>query len=624
MNLTTINRFYSEGLLAEIDVFFARFITQLAEDDDPALFLAAALVSRACGDGDICLDLNCVSGKLILQHENRQESVRCPALEDWHNKLISSPVVGRPGEKYPLILDDKNRLYLYRYWDYEKKLADSIKQRIQQKPLDLNLPRLKDGLKRLFPENHGPSINWQKMAAVTALLKQFCVISGGPGTGKTFTIAKILALLREQAQNVKYQILLATPTGKAAARLTVSLKNAKTHLNCSDMVKNTIPQDAYTIHRMLRVKRGSPYFHFNRENPLSADAVIIDEASMVDLALMSKLVQALPDTSKLVLIGDKDQLASVEAGAVLGDICDRNNIHGFSLNFCKQIKGLTGDSIRPSNEMGNSEPGLHNCIVHLVKSYRFAETSGIGGLSRAVNLGDHKKALNLLKADNRQISLKTIGSPHDLYRTLKNKIISGYREYLISSEPGKAIEQFNRFKLLCALKTGPLGVNAVNRLAEQILSQKKLIQVDRLNDTPWYKGRPVLITSNDYHLGLFNGDIGITLPDPDSGRNELYVFFSGASGDLRRFSPYILPEHETVYAMTVHKSQGSEFENVVLVLPDRDSPVLTRELIYTAITRARESIWVLGKEAVVRAAISHRIERTSGLRDALWEAERCG
>ena len=622
MNPTTIHRFYSEGLLAEIDVFFARFITDLAEDDDPAVFLAAALVSKACGDGDICLDLNDLSGKLILKQENQQESMRCPAAEVWHDKLISSSVVGRPGEKYPLILDDKNRLYLYRYWEYEKELADSIRQRIQQKPLDLDIPLLRDGLKRLFPENLGTNINWQKIAAVTALLKQFCVISGGPGTGKTFTIAKILALLVEQVQNVKYQILLATPTGKAAARLTVSLNNAKAHLNCSDLVKNAIPQDAYTIHRMLRVKRGSPYFHFNRENPLSADAVIIDEASMVDLALMSKLVQALPDTSKLVLIGDKDQLASVEAGAVLGDICDRNHTHGFSLNFCQQIQELTGDRIKPSNEMGNSKPGLHNTIVHLVKSYRFPETSSIGGLSRAVNLGDHKKALNLLKANNRQIRLKTAGSPHDLLRTLKDKIITGYREYLIANEPGRAIEQFNRFKLLCALKTGPLGVNAINRLVEQVLSHNKLIQIDHLNDTPWYKGRPVMITSNDYQLGLFNGDIGITLPDLESRGNELYVFFPGASGDLRRFSPHVLPEHETVYAMTVHKSQGSEFENVVLVLPDRDSPVLTRELIYTAITRARESIWVLGNEAVMQAAISHRMERTSGLRDALWETER--
>jgi exodeoxyribonuclease V alpha subunit len=619
MNPTIINHFYSEGLLAEIDIFFARFMTNLAEDDDPDLFLAAALVSRACGNGDICFDLPSVSGKIILEKEDRKKSVSYPVLENWHNKLVSSPVVGRPGEKCPLILDYKNRLYLYRYWEYEKKLVDSIKQRIRQQPIDLDLSLLKDGIKRFFPENTDTSINWQKIAVATALLKQFCVISGGPGTGKTFTVVKILALLTEQAPQTRYQILLAAPTGKAAAKLTESLKNAKVYLNCSDAVKDAIPQKAFTIHRMLKIRRGSPYFHFNRENPLPANVVIIDEASMVDLALMSKLVQALPDTAKLVLIGDKDQLASVEAGAVLGDICDRNNIHGFSLNFCKQINELTGGSISPSNEKGKNESGLHNCIVNLVKSYRFAEDSSIGSLSRAVNLGDYKKALNLFKAGNGQISMKTIRSSNDLYRTLKDKIIIGYTEYLKTSEPNRAIEQFNRFRLLCALKIGPFGVNAINRLTEQILFQEKLIQMNPLNDNPWYRGRPVLITSNDYYLGLFNGDIGITLPDPGSGRNDLYVFFSRDSGDLRRFSPYILPEHETAYASTVHKSQGSEFENTVLILPNRDYPVLTRELIYTAITRARKSIWVLGNEAVIQAAIKHKIERTSGLRDALWE-----
>ncbi len=620
MNPATLSRFYQEGVLAEIDIYFARFIAELAGDDDPDLFLAAALASSACGSGDICLDLTSVSGKTILEKQGGYEFVTLPALEDWCNKLVSSPVVGRPGEKCPLILDNKNRLYLYRYWDYEKKMVDSLKARVQQQPSDLNLSLLKDGLKRLFPEHLGTDIHWQKVAALTAILKQFCVISGGPGTGKTFTVTKILALLTEQFINYRYQIFLAAPTGKAATRLAESIKKAKMDLNCSNTIKNAIPQEAFTIHRMLRPKKGSPYFHFNKNNPLPVDAVIIDEASMVDLALMSKLLQALPATTKLVLIGDKDQLASVEAGAVLGDICDRRNTHEFSPSFCRQLEALAGKDINLSNEQCRNKAGLHDCIVNLVKSYRFADDNGIGGFSRAVNRGDHKQVLNLLRGSNSQISWKTIRSPNDLNHTLKDKIITGYAEYLKTKDPGLAIEQFNRFKLLCALKIGPFGVRAVNSLAEKVLFQKNLIQMNRLNDTPWYMGRPILITGNDYNLGLFNGDIGITLPDPDSGSDELYVFFSGLPGEIRRFSPYILPEHETVYAMTVHKSQGSEFENVVFILPNKDYPVLTRELIYTSITRARESIMVLGNEAVIKAAISRKIERTSGLRDALWEA----
>ncbi|UCH24169.1 MAG: exodeoxyribonuclease V subunit alpha [Deltaproteobacteria bacterium] len=610
---------YREGVLTEIDLHFARFVSTLAANDDADISLAAALVSNACGNGNICLDLSSLSEKTILEEKNGQEAVACPPIERWRTKLESSSVVGRPGDKFPLILDNKGRLYLYRYWDYEQKLTDAIKQRIHPETAGINFNLLKKGLAKLFPESSDGGVNWQKVASLTALLKRFCIISGGPGTGKTFTVAKILALLVEQFNSPAFKILLAAPTGKAAARLAESIKNAKDHLNCRQTVKNAIPQEALTIHRMLGTKSGSPYFRFNRENPLPAEVVVVDEASMVDLALMSKLVQALPDTAKLVLIGDKDQLASVEAGAVLGDICDRNNIHGFSTSYCQQILELSGENVGTAIDHCKPNPGLHDCIVNLTGSYRFGKRSGIGELSGSVNRGNFKKVRDLLnnKIEN-TISLKTVKSKDDFYQLMTGEIITGYREYLKVNDPHQALKLFTRFKLLCALKIGPFGADAVNRLAEQILIEKDLIRKDRLYDNRWYKGRPVLITSNDYNLGLFNGDIGITLPDHGSDRGELYVFFSGTDEESRRFSPYILPEHETVYAMTVHKSQGSEFENVLLILPDRDSPVLTRELIYTAITRARKTIKVLGTEAIMESAVSRKIERKSGLRDALW------
>jgi exodeoxyribonuclease V alpha subunit len=610
---------YQEGLLTEIDLHFSRFMSSLSGDDDPDFCLAAALVSRACGKGDVCLDLSSVAGINLLAEQNGPATYVGPSLQAWRSKLESNSVVGKPGEKLPLILDGQDRLYLYRYWNYEKQLADCIQERLGQSPADIDINLLKDGLNRLFPEKSRDGINWQRVASLTALFKNICIISGGPGSGKTFTVAKILALLAEQYTSNRFKIFLAAPTGKAAARLAESIIKSKARLNCSDTVIHAIPQDVLTIHRMLGVRRGSAGSRFNLENPLAADAVIIDEASMVDLALMSKLAQALPPSAKLVLIGDKDQLASVEAGAVLGDICDRDNRHGFSEDYGKHIHALTGDNISRSVDTCDHGAGLNDCIVTLTGSYRFGPLGDIGELSLSVNRGDARQALDLLKNSTKpSISWVDTQSAHDLYRLIRDELTDDYLEYLEAGDPGRALDLFNRFKFLCALRIGPFGVQAVNRVIEQILIQKERIRPDRFSDNPWYRGRPVLITNNDYTLGLFNGDIGITLPDTSSGGDQLYVFFPGDAGECRRFPPFLLPAHETVYALTVHKSQGSEFENVILILPDRESPVLTRELVYTAITRARKTIKVTGDEKIVLSSISRKIERTSGLRDALW------
>jgi exodeoxyribonuclease V alpha subunit len=561
-----------------------------------------------------------VAGKAIPEGQNGPEAIVCPSIEAWRSKLDASSVVGQPGDKFPLILDDKDRLYLYRYWEHEKKIADFMLDRIPQETAGIDFTLLKDGLKRLFPENSRNGINWQRVATLTALLKKICIISGGPGTGKTFVVAKILALFIEQFQHTGFKVLLAAPTGKAAARLAESIQKAKPHLNCRGAIKDAIPQEALTIHRMLKLTKRSPHYDVNRENLLPSDAVIIDEASMVDVALMAKLVEALPPAAKLVLIGDKDQLASVEAGAVLGDICDRHAIHGFSLSHCQKIQELTGETVRPAIDYRKSEPGLHDCIINLIGSHRFGQRSDIGELSVSVNQGDSHKAVKLLTNGRKpNIRFASIQSLDYFYRLIRHEVSTGYAAYLQAKDPRQALMLFDQFKVLCALRVGPYGVNNVNRLIEHILIQKDLIRRNGGHDNPWYPGRPVLITRNDYNLGLFNGDIGVTLPDPNSDPNDVYVFFPAAAGLPRRFSPYVLPAHETVYAMTVHKSQGSEFENVLLILPDRDSPILTRELIYTAITRTRKYIKVLGDEMILKSSISRKIERKSGLRDALWE-----
>jgi exodeoxyribonuclease V alpha subunit len=610
-----ISILYKSGYFSEIDIHFARFITGFSEKKDLDVFLGAALVSRVTGNGDVCLNLASMAEKVLFEKQDEKDSIRCPKLYKWQEKLCSSPGVGRPGDFCPLILDEKNRLYLYRYWEYEKKLSDSIKKRVEKDITGIDLVLLKESLKRLFQDSTGSDINWQKVASFTAMFKRFCVISGGPGTGKTTTVAKILALLLEQADKGKLRIMLAAPTGKAAARLMESIKHAKEKLDCRYEVKDALPAEASTIHRMLKTLPGSPYFRHNAENPLLADVVVVDEASMVDLALMSKLVQAIPDHARLILMGDKDQLASVEAGSVLGDICNRDDVHRFSEGFCYKVNELAGENLGTECKLPKDRTGLLDCIVCLKKSYRFEENSGIGGLSRAINQGDPDQPVYRLKrSENKGIIWKEILSQKNLLQALAKRVIQGYSEYLETADPSRALDLFNRFKILCAVKIGPFGVDAVNTFAEQVLSQEGLINPGNL----WYRGRPILITRNDYNLGLFNGDIGIIMPVPGSDSNDLYAFFSGTSGEPKRFLPHRLPEHETVYAMTVHKSQGSEFDNVILVLPDKDYPVLTRELIYTGVTRARQNVSIWGNESVLRASISRQIERTSGLRDALW------
>ena len=286
MNKRNLTHLIETGYLSEIDVHFGKFIAGLDKNDCPDIFIAAALVSRATGEGDGFFDLNSIIRKPILSDINDEGTLKSPQLSEWLNTLSQSRLVGSPGEFRPLILDKKNRLYLYRYWDYENRLSSAIKSRIKEDIQGIDKSILKDSLNRLFPNNGNNEFNWHKVAGIIAAFKKFCVITGGPGTGKTFTTAKILALLLELSQKDKLSILLAAPTGKAAARIGKSIKAAKKTLNCSDDIIDAIPSEAFTIHRMLRTIPGSPYFYHNAENPLTADIVVVDEVSMVDLALM--------------------------------------------------------------------------------------------------------------------------------------------------------------------------------------------------------------------------------------------------------------------------------------------------------------------------------------------------
>jgi exodeoxyribonuclease V alpha subunit len=588
------------GVFSAFDRHFARFIGRFGGVDRDALLLAAALLSRATADGNVCLDLKALAGKPLA---GPAAALVCPPPEHWLAALRSCPAVGRPGERRPLVLDDAGRLYLHRYWEYESRLAAHLAERAGAPPADIDAGCLKDAIRRRFGDGGGPEVDWQRVAVAVAVLKRLAVITGGPGTGKTTTVARILAVWEAIQAGRPTRVLLAAPTGKAAARLKDSLQPG--------------PAPAYdvtTVHRLLRPVAGTPLFRYNAENPLPVDLMIVDEVSMVDLALMAKLVDALPPAARLVLIGDRDQLASVEAGSVLSDIGGRTHRPAFSTEFGHLIRGVTGQAV----PVGSKGRPLQDCIVELQASHRFAADSAIGALSRAVKRGDAPEAMAILgQAGNGSVVWQEPQAGPGA-GDLERHVAAGYAAYRAGGDASVLLQELGRFKTLCALRAGAGGVEAVNRLAERILMREGRVRITPRSGSPWYSGRPVLITQNDYSLGLFNGDIGVAAHDSGSLSEGLAVFFTDPSGGLRRFLPYRLPEHETVYAMTVHKSQGSEFEDVLLVLPGEDSPVLSRELVYTALTRARKRVTLFASRDVLATAIRRRIERTSGLRDALW------
>ncbi len=608
--MLTVNRYPlsadgEDEFFSPLDIHFTRFMQRLAGNSCSELSLAAALLSRATQEGHICLD---------LAAPQMPGDGKAPSLEVWCRKLRQSPVVGQVGDYKPLILDDKGRLYLFRYWEYEKKLADAVRTRVGADEKQVDLSRLRRNLDRLFPPENSDEANWQEIAALTAALNPFCVISGGPGTGKTSTVAKILALLLAQDDRARPRIALLCPTGKGASRLQESIHRAKEDLPCDENLRARIPEEASTLHRFLGGRGDSPNFRWNEENKVGVDIVVVDEASMVDLPLMSKLTQALRRETRLILLGDKDQLASVEAGAVLGDICDTGHAHDFSRGFSNTVRDVTSFDVGPGSE--NGAP-IRDSIIQLRKSYRFAMESGIASLGRFVNQGKGEEALALMKEKKfPDTTWMRLANPSSLRRAMTVRVIKEHGGMAGNTEPEGAFDLLEAFRFLCALREGPYGAVAVNRIIETILREEGLID----GSAKWYKGRPVLITRNDYNLRLYNGDTGVALPDPASG-GDLRVFFSSPDGGFRKFHPLRLPEHETVYAMTVHKSQGSEFDKIIMVLPDRDSPVLTRELLYTGITRAREQVEIWGNERAFYAAVSRRIERRSGLRDALWREQ---
>lgn len=592
--------------LSATDRHFAAFIRRQAARHRDLVGLLASLVSARLAGASICLDLAGIAGREI---EVDGAPFPVPPLERLAELLPESGVVGRGEEFRPLVLDRCGRLYLYRYWSYERDLGRRVREMAAAPPLELDGELLADGVRRLFPGDVRGEPDWQLVAALAALVRRFCIISGGPGTGKTSTVVKILALMLEQAVERPPRIALAAPTGKAAARLMESIRRMKGELACDERIRELIPDQVSTIHRLLGSRPDSVRFRYDRHNPLPYDLVIVDEASMVDLPLMAKLAAALGE-GRLFLLGDRDQLASVEAGAVLGDLCGGGQRECFSPEFARRVASLTGVSLPADASPGAGSP-LVDSLVVLKKNYRF-RGGGIGALAALVNGGRGGDALGMLRSGRDGLLWRDAPAPRELAGTLGPLVVEGFAAYLAAESAAEALRLFDGFRLLCALRQGPWGVAGLNTLVERLLADRGLIE----SGGRWYRGRPVMITANDYGLKLFNGDIGIVFPDPAAGGREL-VHFPDPAGGVRTVSPLRLPAHETVYAMTIHKSQGSEFGRILMLLPAQDTEILTRELIYTGMTRARKGVEIWGREELFLAAVGRRVERSSGLKEAL-------
>ncbi|MGP5712201.1 exodeoxyribonuclease V subunit alpha [Vreelandella alkaliphila] len=739
--LTLCERWVARGWLRDLDRALVRFLAAEAADAPALLLLAAALASHQLGRGHVCLDLNATLNapdfalSLPPEGDDLTDPPPLPSdvlatltLSEWqaalHHPLLTSEGPGNT----PLVVvtthsGSDTRLYLRRYWQYEQTLHQQIASRLEdentahtqavndnattatenrcRRPIywamgdDSHPGLLPQALHILFKPSDG--LDWQKTACALAARSRFGIITGGPGTGKTTTVVRLLALLQTlqlaHSPSQPLRIRLAAPTGKAAARLNESIAGQVSQLpfkglatllegslweealaredEAPEQLQAAIPTEVTTLHRLLGARPDTRHFRHSAANPLALDVLVIDEASMVDIEMMAAVLSALPANAQCVLLGDKDQLASVEAGSVLGDLCRRAEAAHYTPATAQWLESATSQPLPPEYLDADGQP-LDQAITMLRVSHRFNEHSGIGQLAQAINQPSHaqtdrekQQAVNavlrhgypdlhhLTLAEDTALDKLAIHGSADKFlnggegRTNhKNEPIApptGYRHYLkvlnaqrprgesfednpaaYNAWASEVLSAYSHFQLLCALRKGPWGVEGLNlHIAKTLRSEKLLFGSDYTLEKGWYEGRPVLVTQNDYGLKLMNGDIGITLavPDPRNPQQKLLrVAFpsSSATSDADNPIRWVLPSRlhavETVFAMTVHKSQGSEFLHTALLLPPTINPILTRELVYTGITRARDWLTLVeAKRGVLNEAVTREVVRVSGM-----------
>ena len=618
--LDVLSLWADRGWIRRLDLAFARLIASLVPDTSPRVLLAAALVAHVEGQGHTSLALDewlADPGPLLGWNDDASGALgaliaQYPAgLDAWVEELGRSDVVQRGDDAVeggrPLVLAAQ-RLYLKRYWKYERRVADGVDARVRRR-IAVDEPDAHQWLDRLFDPTPDDAIDWQKVGCALALRGGLSIVTGGPGTGKTWTAARFLALrLATHPDPSSVRIALAAPTGKAAARLRQSIALALDSLQARLPTLPDLAQrigTARTLHGLLGARPDTRRFRFNASNPLDFDLVIVDEASMIHVEMMAALLDALPPQAQVLLLGDKDQLASVEAGAVLGDLCRDASRGLYARDTVRYVESTTGQRI-PKEFVDETGPAIAQQTVMLRSGQRFGGT--IGALARAVNAGDASAASRVFEEDVDDIVSRVVASSSQRVVELA---VAGFRGYLdalhAGSDPRDVLRAFDRFRILCAVRGGEWGVTSLNRAIESRLAESGLIATR----SDWYEGRPVIVTRNDHGLGIYNGDVGVVMRGDDRG---LRAWF--ADGDaVRSVGVGRLADVETAFAMTVHKAQGSEFEHTVLVLPAEASRVVTRELIYTGITRARTRFTLVSANpATFAEGIAQPTRRSSGLR----------
>jgi exodeoxyribonuclease V alpha subunit len=598
--------FNRAGVLGAADVHVARRLHRLGGEDDERVLLAAALVVRAVRQGSVCLDVATAADTTAVDGVSAADVAALPWPEPgaWVDAVRASPLVAAgetgPADR-PLRWVD-GLLYLDRYWRQERVIAGYVDAATAQPATAApDAEALRGSLARLFP---GERPDRQRLAAVVAAHRRLSILAGGPGTGKTTTVAKILAVLQDQAAG-GLRVALAAPTGKAAARLQEAANAAAASLPAQDQQRLGALK-ASTLHRLLGFKPGArTRFWHDRDNRLPYDVVVVDEASMVSLTMMSRLVEALRPTCRLVLVGDPDQLASVEVGAVLGDLAERPAVP--AAGQAAPVEALAPDDLADLSPP-ERDRALTAGVVRLSHVYRFSEE--IQELADAIRSGRPESVLDVVGRDHPTIEFleadpattTDLGGLHADVVSAGEAMVRAAR----SGDAEAALAALERHRLLCGHREGPHGVARWGSLAEEWLAEA-IEGYGR--EGLWYVGRPLLVTANDYQLRLFNGDSGVVV-DVDGHPRAAFR----RDGVVTTLPTSRLSDVQTVHAMSVHRSQGSQFDRVTVVLPPAESPLLTRELFYTAVTRAKEHVRIIGTTEALAAAVERPIVRASGLR----------
>lgn len=573
-SVSHLNDLHDQGVLSHLDYYFAKIVADIFDDASPLAMLSAGLASKALADGHVCFNLGVNADTEVLDDPGGRSVLRLPGLDAWVKTLENTEMVGKTSDrpaaedferrewikKFPLILDRDNNLYLSKYYDFQYRLASDIASRVLAPADPVDGAFIREGMARFFKNQDPVKAAGQQSAVRNAMTRNFLVISGGPGTGKTHItniISKLLEMWATSNNMPGPRILSMAPTGKAASRL----------------------ENGATIHSVLQPKPGGIGFRHNRDNPLAADMVIIDEASMIDIALMTRLMEAIPPKARVILLGDRNQLSPVQAGAVFTDICNAKAMagHRVFLDFNFRSQGQSGIE-NLANAVNNNDADAVSDILTggMYEDVRFEETGNTSGPGFTSALTAH--------------------------------VAGGYRALAESLTPEQAMADMDAFRILCAHNRGEAGTLQINHLCEMILRRYGDSAIKRS-----FFRQIVMVRRNDYRQELFNGDTGVVWEE----KGNRTVWFPDTGGNARRFRYLDIPAHEPGFAVTIHKSQGSEYGTVLIVIPDRISPVVTRQLLYTGITRARKKVVVLGSLDVIREAMETPLERRSNLAAAL-------